>query len=86
MCVLHRIVENASCNESSRVRHVDHEECPNLIGNLTHTLIVPFTAVSRATTNNQFWFMFESEALHFVVVNTSSLLVQLIAHWLIENA
>ena len=65
--------------------HIDHEQGTHLIGNLTHALVVPLTAVSRATADDQLGLVLQRQLLHLVVVHAASLLVEVVAHGLIEN-
>ena len=54
--------------------------------NLTHTGVVPFAAISRAATNDELGLVLESELLHLVVIHTTSLLLQVVTDWLIDDA
>ena len=85
MSILHGVVEQTCSDKSCRVSHIDHEQSTNLVGNLTHALVVPLTAVCRTTTDNQLGLIFDSQLLHLVVVHTTSLLIQIITYGLVEN-
>ena len=85
MCIFYRIFEESGGNKSCRVSHVYHKEGANLVGNLTHALVVPFATVGRATADNELRLMFECETFHLVVVHTSGLGVEVVAHWIVEN-
>ena len=85
MSPLHWVLEQACGNEAGGVGHIDHEQGAHLVGNLTHTLVVPFTAVGRAAADNQLGLIFDCQLLHLVVVHTTSLLIQIITYGLVEN-
>ena len=65
--------------------HVNHQQGTDFIGDFAHTGIVPFTAVSTATTDNQLGLVFLGKLLHLVVIYTASLFVQIVAYGLVEN-
>jgi len=75
--VLHRVVEQAGCDKACRVSHINHKQCANLVGNLTHALVVPLTAVGRATADDELRLVLFCQAFHFVIVNASRHLVQM---------
>ena len=66
--------------------HVDHQECAYLVGNLAHTGIVPLTAVGRAATDDEFRLLFECETLHLIIVHAACLLVEIVAHRIVEDS
>ena len=86
VCILHGVVEQPCCDKSCRMSHVDHQQCPHLVGNLAHTLIVPFTAVSGATADDELRLVLPGEPFHLVIVDTSGLPVERIAYMMIEDA
>ena len=85
MGVFHRVVEQSGSDESGGVSHVDHEQCPYLVGDLAHALIVPLTAVGRATADDQLGFVFQSELLHVVVVHASCFAVERVSDVVVED-
>ena len=46
MSELDRVVEEACCDQPSWMSHIDEEDSPDLICDLTDTLVVPFARVS----------------------------------------
>ena len=85
MSILHGVVEQTCSNESCRVSHIDHEQSTNLVGNLTHALVVPLTTVSRSATDDELRLVLKSQLFHLVVVDASGLAVQVVANGVVEN-
>ena len=85
VCILDRVVKQAGCNKACWVCHIHHEQCAHLVGNLTHALVVPFTAVGRTTTNDELGLVLHGKLLHLVIVYTTGLFVEVIAHCMIKN-
>ena len=52
---------------------------------IPHALVVPLTAVGRTTTDNQLRLVLQSQTLHLVVIDATSLLIQIIAYGLVED-
>lgn len=69
---------NASSNETGDVSHVDNEISTDSIGNLSHSSVVDETAVGRGTSNQTFWSVELSIGLEEVIVNDTSLKVDLV--------
>ena len=65
--------------------HVNHQQCTYLVSNLTHTLVVPLTAVGRAAADDELRLVLQRQALHLVVVHAARFLVQVVAYWLIQD-
>ena len=85
VCILHGIVEQTSSNQTSGMCHINHQQGAYLVGNLTHTLVVPLTTVSTTTTDNQLGFVLQGQLLHLVVIHTTRLLVQIITNRVIQD-
>ena len=83
--VLNRVVEQTCSDKTCWVSHINHEKSTYLISNLTHTSVIPLTAVSRTTTDDELWLVLLSELLHLVIVNTTSLLVEVVTYRLVED-
>ena len=83
--ILHRIFEQTSSNEASRVSHIDHQDGTYLVGNLAHTGIVPFAAISRTATDDEFWLVLEGEALHLVVIDATGIFAHIVGNRLVEQ-
>ena len=86
MGIFHGIVEQAGCDESGRMRHVNHEKCSYLVGNFAHAFVVPLAAVGRSAANDEFGLVLHGELLHLVVVYASCLLVQVVSDGFVEDA
>lgn len=86
MCAYFTGLSSSPAAISPRMSHVDHQQCPHLVGNLAHTLIVPFTAVSGATADDELRLVLPGEPFHLVIVDTSGLPVERIAYMMIEDA
>ena len=65
--------------------HINHQQGAYLVGNLTHTLVVPLTTVSTTTTDNQLGLVLQGQLLHLVVIHTTRLLVQIITNRVIQD-
>ena len=84
MSVFHGVIEQTCCDESCRVSHVNHEDGTHLVGDFSHALVVPLTAVCRTTSDDELWLVLESELLHLVVVHATCFLVQVVAYRIVE--
>ena len=85
MSIFHRVVEKSCSNESCWMSHVYHKKSPYLVGNFTHTLVIPFAAICRATTDDELRLVFECETFHLVIVDTSCFWVEVVAHGVVED-
>ena len=85
MSIFQRIFKQTSSNQTSRVSHVNHKDSAHFISDIAHAFIVPFAAISRATTDNEFRFVFQGKAFHFIVVNATRFFVKVITYWVVEN-
>ena len=83
--IFYRVLQQTGSNQTSGVSHVDHQQGTHLVGNLTHTLVVPFTAVGTATTDNQLGLVLQGQLLHLVVIHTACLLVQVVADGVVDD-
>ena len=84
--VLHGIVKESCGNQSCGVRHVHHEECADLVSDGAHPLVVPLAAVGRTASDDEFRFVLQCQALHFIVVHASRFRAEVVAHGVIEDA
>ena len=84
--VFHGVVEQAGSDESGGMRHVDHEQCAHLVGNLAHALVVPLAAVGGAAADDEFGLMLQGQLFHLVVVHASCLLIEVVADGVVEDA
>ena len=82
---LHGILQQTGCDESCGVSHVYHQQGTHLVGNLAHPLVVPLTAIGRATADDELGFVLQGEGFHLVIVHTPCLLVQVVADGLVED-
>ena len=86
MGIFHRIVKQPRSNQSGRMRHVNHKDGTHLIGNFAHAFVVPFTAVGRTAADDHLRLVFKRQALHFIIVHTSRLTVQIVTNGVIQDA
>ena len=86
MGVAQRVVQKSGGDESGGVCHVDHEDGSDAVGDISHALVVPLSAVGRSAADDESGLMFEGELFHFVVVYTSSFGVEVIADGVVEDA
>ena len=84
--ILHRVVEQSCGDKTSGMCHVDHKQCSHLVGNLTHTLVIPLTAICRTTTDDKLWLVLDGKSFHLVIIHSSCLLVEVISHRAIQNS
>lgn len=66
------------------MRHVYHEQGTYLVGNLAHTLIIPFTTVCRATADYKFRFVLNGESFHLIIVHTTCFRIKVIANSIVK--
>ena len=83
--VLHRVLQQASCDQTSRVSHIDQQDGTYCVGDLAHALVVPLTAVGRTTTDDQLRLVLQGQLLHLVVVHAARLAAEVIADVVVEN-
>ena len=81
----HGVLQQSGSNQTGGVSHVDHQQGSHLVGNLAHALVVPFAAVGRATADNQLRLVLDGQLLHLVIVHAACLLVQVVAHGLVQD-
>ena len=84
--VLKRVVEQSGSDESGGVCHVDHEQGADLVGDLTHALVVPVAGVGRGTADDQFRTLAEGHFFHLVVVHAARLLLHVVLQGVVEDA
>ena len=65
--------------------HIDEEDSPDLICDLTDTLVVPFARVSGAPCDDELWLVLESTLLHLIVVYTTRFLADIVVDSMIEK-
>ena len=82
--IFDRIAQQSRGNQACRMGHIHPENGAHLVGNFTHTHIIPFTGISRSTAYNQFWTMFKGFALHIVIVNHSGGGIQTIRNGIVQ--
>ena len=80
------IIEQSGGNKSGRMRHINHQQSPHVVGNLTHSLIVPFTTVGRASADNKFGFMLQSQPFHLFVIHSPGFFIEVVAYGFVKNA
>ncbi len=85
MGVRNRVGEDTGSDQTGRVSHIDQEQSPNFVGDGTHTGVIPFARVSRSTPDEELRTVFESEALHLVVINSTGGFGNFITHSLIVH-
>ena len=67
------------------MRHVDHQQGTDLVGNLAHTLIIPVAGISRAAADDQLRTFAEGDFLHLVVIHAAGLLLDIVFRCMIED-
>ena len=85
VCIFYGVLQQTGSNQTGGVSHINHQQSAYLVGNLTHTLVVPLTAVGRATADNQLRLVLEGQLLHLVIIHTTGLLVQVIADGVVDQ-
>ena len=85
MSELDRVIEETCSDEPSGVSHIDEEDSPDLICDLTDTLVVPFARVSRAPCDDELRLVLESTLLHLIVVYTTRFLADIVVDSVIEK-
>ena len=85
MSIFNRVIEQTSGNQTGGVGHVDHEQSTHLVGDFAHALVIPLAAVGRATADDELGLVLQGQLLHLVVVNTSSLTVEVVANRIVKN-
>ena len=85
MAILQRVVQEALGDEAGRVADVGHEDGSHLVGNGTHTLVVPIAAIGRGTGNDEFRLALKCNLLHLVVVDTTGFLGDMVSNGLVEH-
>ena len=86
MRIFDRVVEQSGGDQTCRMRHVDHQQSPDLVGDFTHPLIIPFAAVSRCPADNHFGFVLQSEPFHGIVVDRPGLFGEFVTDGFVEKA
>ena len=69
MCILDGVVEQTCGDESGGVRHVDHEDGTDLVGQVAHAGIVPLAAVCAGAAYDEAGTLAACHLLHLLVVN-----------------
>ena len=69
--VLNWVFEQTGSDKTCRVRHINHKDSAYFVGNLADASVVPFAAVSRSTSDDEFRLVFASNAFELVVVNAT---------------
>lgn len=80
--VLKRRGDDTSSDETRNVGHVDNKVSTDLVGNLTHALVVNQAAVSRGTGNKNLGSVENGSLLKHVVVDDASLEINTVRHGL----
>ena len=83
--ILQWIIQQTSSNQTSRVSHINHQQGAYLISNFAHAGIIPLTAIGTTTTDDQLRFVLKSQFLHFVVINSACLFVEVVTDRVVEN-
>ena len=86
MGVFDRIFQQARRNEARRVRHIDHQDGADLVGNLPHPGIVPFAGIGGSAADDHLWLHFKGDALHLSIVDTTGLRIETIRDRLVQDA
>ena len=84
--ILNRVVEQSCGDKTSGMCHVDHKQCSYLVGNLTHTLVIPLTAICRTTTDDKLWLVLDGKSFHLVIIHESRFSVKVVTDGVVENA
>ena len=84
--IFDRVVEQSGGDQTGRMRHVDHQQSPDLVGDFTHPLVIPFAAVSRCPADNHFGFVLQSEPFHGIVVDRPGLFGEFVTDGFVEKA
>ena len=67
--IFQRIVEQSGNNQTCWVSHVNHQQCSHLVGDGTHTGVIPVAAICAGTTDDEFWLFAKSHFFHHIIVN-----------------
>ena len=86
MCIFQRIVKQTCGYQSGRMGHINQQYRSNLVGNLTHTCIIPLTTVGRSAADYKFRLMLKGQSFHLVIVHTSCFSVQIITYGFVKQA
>ena len=65
--------------------HIDHKNSTYFVCNFTHTLVIPFTRISRSTTNNHLRMFTQGNFFHLIIIYASCFLIQIIFAWSIDD-
>ena len=82
--ILHGVLKQTRGDEAGGMCHVDHEDGAYLVGDCAHALPVPFAGICGCAADDELRLVFESLALHVVIINQAGLLVELIADRVIK--
>ncbi len=83
--VFYGVLEKTCGNETGGVGHVNPEDGAHFVGNLSHSLIVPFAGVGRCSADDELGLALKGLALHFVVVYAAGFRVEAVCHGVIED-
>ena len=78
--VLEGVSSLLSSHQTGDVRHIHHEDGTVVIGNLTHTGVVPFTGIRRSTADEDLGTEDGGVLLKLVVVDETSLGIDVVGH------
>ena len=84
--VFERVFEEACGDKTGGVSHIYHHKCAHLVGDGTHTLVVPIAGISRRAADDEFGLALQRHALHLVVVNETCLFVYVVGNVVVEFA
>ena len=65
--------------------HINEEDSPDLVCDLTDTLVVPFAGISRSTSDDELRLVLEGTLLHLVVVYTTRFFADVVVDGVIEQ-
>ena len=86
MAVGHRVVEQSAGNESGGMGDIGQQQGPDLVGDATHPSVIPVTGVGGGAGDDQLWPEGHSLLLHFVIVDHTRFLFNLVGNRLVQDS
>src|SRR5437764_407390 len=84
MTVLERRFQEALSDQACRVCNISHHKGAYLICYFADAGIIPVTAVSRCSANDQLWFFLTGHFFHLLIINQATFSIYAIKEWMIK--
>ena len=78
--IFQRIRMHPAGHQPGKMRHIHHQICPDLIGNLTKALKINLSRISRPSGNNQLWLILARQPFHLFIINQPAVPTHTIGH------